>query len=163
MPRRASCQRDVSKARELQRDLCARVARSDYEHGAGRIVVNLDDVRDIDALDGRRIDVDSRVGLVQVVIPTTLDAAVTAHVEGGDIEGPAVVDDSDHGETNAVMEPRHDGRPIVTIDADLKFGKIEILRYDCPDLAITRNGNQDTQDLSSLSWKGGDRVPAACH
>ena len=46
---------------------------------------------------------------------------------------------------------------------ELKFGKIEILRYDCPDLSTPHNGDQANQDLSSLSWKGGDRVPAACH
>jgi hypothetical protein len=141
----------------------AAAVHSHYEHGAGRIVVNLDDVKDIDALDGRSIDIESRVGLVQVVIPTSLDAAVTAHVEGGDIEGPAVVTDTHHGEGHAVMAPRNDGRPVVTIDVELKFGKIEILRYDCPDLTIPRNGDQANQDLSSLSWKGGDRVPAACH
>lgn len=141
----------------------AEAVHSHYEHGAGRIVVNLDDVKDIDALDGRSIDIESRVGLVQVVIPTSLDAAVTAHVEGGDIEGPAVVTDTHHGEGHAVMAPRNDGRPVVTIDVELKFGKIEILRYDCPDLSIPHNGDQANQDLSSLSWKGGDRVPAACH
>ena len=141
----------------------AAAVKSSYEHGAGRIVVNLDDVSDPDELDGRSIDIESRVGLVQVVVPTTVDAAITAHVRGGEIEGPAVVDDADHGSQDAVMDAREDGRPIVTIDVDLRYGKIEILRYDCPQQAIAHEGAQPTQDLSSLSWKGGDRVPAACH
>ena len=120
----------------------AAAVKSSYEHGAGRIVVNLDDVSDPDALDGRSIDIESRVGLVQVVVPTTVDAAITAHVRGGEIEGPAVVDDSDHGSQDAVMDAREDGRPIVTIDVDLRYGKIEILRYDCPQQAIAHEGAQ---------------------
>ncbi len=134
-----------------------------YQHGAGRMVVNLDNVGDITALDGRTIQVESRVGLVQVVVPTSVDAKVSAHVEGGDIKGPGITDDTGNGSQESVMSPRLDGRPLVTIDVDLKFGQIEILRFDCPGVAIARQGDSQSQDLSTMTWKGDNRDPAACH
>jgi phage shock protein PspC (stress-responsive transcriptional regulator) len=141
----------------------ASAVESTYDHGAGRLVVNLSYVDDVDALDGRTIDVDGHVGLIQVVIPTTLDADVSAHVDAGDIRGPATAEDTGNGSEEAVMSARHDDRPIVTIDVDLRFGRIEILRFDCPGLAIAQRGTTDSQDLSTLSWEGSDRDPAACH
>lgn len=138
--------------------------KSTYELGAGRLAVNLDGVGDLQALDGRSIKVKSHVGLVQVIVPTSLDAQITSHVDAGDINGPAITQDEGDGEQRATMEARHDGRPLVTIDVDLKFGKIEILRFDCPQLAIAQTGDTREQDLSTLTWKGEDvRDPPACH
>ena len=137
--------------------------KTTYEHGAGRLVVNLENVDDVSALDGRAITVDSRVGLVQVIVPTSLDAEIRSTVDGGHITGPAVVVNRDHGGQESVMVARHDGRPLVTIDVDLKFGKIEIYRVDCPALGVRRHGDTQQQDLITQTWNGGPRVPAACH
>jgi hypothetical protein len=137
--------------------------KATYEHGAGHIALNLDDVADVDALNGRSIHVDSRVGLVQVMVPTSLDAQITSTVDGGQISGPTVVYDRDHGGEESVMEARHDGRPLVTIDIDLKFGHIEIFRVDCPTLDVRRRGDIQQQDLSTMTWNGDDRDPAACN
>jgi phage shock protein PspC (stress-responsive transcriptional regulator) len=141
----------------------ASAVKQHYEHGAGRIIVNLEDVSDVADLDGRTIDIDSHVGLLQVVVPTTVDAQVTAHIDAGDINGPAVSEDADNGSQRAVMTARHDGRPLVTINTDLTFGQIEVFRFDCPDVAIARRGDTAQQDLSTLTWEGDDRDPAACH
>lgn len=137
--------------------------QSTYEHGAGRMVVNLDGVRDVDALDGRTIHVDSRVGLVQVVVPTSVDAQITSTVDGGQISGPAIVQSRSHGGEEATMDARRDGRPLVTIDVQLKFGQIEIFRFECRSQAIAAQGKNPTQDLSTMTWKGDDRDPAACN
>lgn len=134
-----------------------------YHHGAGRMVVNLEDVRDINRLDGRTITVESRVGLVQVIVPTSLDAEITSQVDGGDIKGPAVTDDTGNGSQESVMSARQDGRPLVTIDVDLRYGQIEILRLDCRGLAVPRHSDTTAQDLSTLTWEGDASDPAACN
>ncbi len=134
-----------------------------YEHGAGRLVLNLDEVSDINNLDGRTIVVDSHVGQVQVIVPTSVDAEIHAHVRGGDIAGAAVTEDVGNGGQDAVISARNDGRPRVVIDVDLTFGEIELFRFDCPDLAIARRGDTSAQDLSTQLWTGGSHAPAACN
>ncbi len=141
----------------------AAAVQSRYEHGAGRLVVNLDEVRDITNLDGRSIVVDSHVGQVQVIVPTSVDAEIRAHVTGGEITGAAVVEDVGNGGQQAVIEARGDDRPHVVIHVDLTFGQIEIFRFDCPGPAVTQRGETRSQDLSTQLWTGGNHVPAACN
>ncbi len=134
-----------------------------YELGAGRIVLHLEEVRDLDALDGRTIVIDSHVGQVQVIVPTSLDAEVRSQVKGGDITGTAVIEDTGNGSQKSVISARGDGRPQVVIDVDLTYGEIEIFRADCPDLAIAQRGDTRSQDLSTQIWQGDNRVPSACN
>ncbi len=141
----------------------AAAVQSRYEHGAGRLVLNLDEVRDITDLDGRSIVVDSHVGQVQVIVPTSVDAEIRAHVTGGEITGAAVTEDVGNGGQQAVIEARGDDRPHVVIHVDLTFGQIEIFRFDCPNLAIAQRGETRSQDLSTQLWTGGNHVPAACN
>lgn len=140
----------------------AAAVEDSYHHGAGRVVVNLDQVRDINKLDGRTIKVDSQVGLVQVVIPTSIDAALTSRVDGGQISGPAVVNDTGNGAQQSVTPAIGDGRPAITIDVALRFGRIEIYRFDCPHLPAAAQGSRG-KPVSTLIWKGNARDPAACH
>ncbi len=141
----------------------AAAVQSRYEHGAGRLVLNLDEVRDIANLDGRSIVVDSHVGQVQVIVPTSVDAEIRAHVTGGEITGAAVTEDVGNGGQQAVIEARGDDRPHIVIHVDLRFGQIEIFRFDCPGLAVAQRGDTRSHDLSTQLWTGGSLVPAACN
>ena len=141
----------------------ATAVKSSYEHGAGRVVLNLDEVQDVTALDGRTIIVDSHVGQVQVIVPTSVDAEIRAHVRGGEITGMAATTDVGNGGQEAVISARGDGRPRLIIDVDLTFGQIEIYRFDCPGLPIAQRGDNKAHNLSTQIWEGDNRDPAACN
>ena len=134
-----------------------------YEHGAGRMVLHLEEVRDLANLDGRTIHLDARVGEVEVIIPTVLDAAVTANVEGGDINGPTSMRNLDNGGEQAWIDARFDGRPHVTVDVDLTYGQIQIRRFDCPGTVVPQQSSNASANLSTLTWTGDGHVPAACN
>jgi hypothetical protein len=140
----------------------AAAVKDSYHHGAGRVVVNLDQVRDINNLDGRTIKIDSQVGLVQIVVPTSIDAALTSRVDGGKISGPAVVHDLGDGSKESVRPASGDGRPSITIDVTLRFGQIEIYRFDCPHLPTPAQSGHG-HPFSTFIWNGDPRDPAACH
>ncbi len=138
--------------------------RSTYEHGAGLIIVRLDDVQDPTALDGRVIDVDSSVGQVDVIVPSSMDATIRAHVDGGEITGPASIGPRSGGSQSASLIPRDDDDPDVTINIELTFGQINIMRADCPGdrKSAARTGIFSTyQSFDPIS--GGTRVPSACN
>lgn len=138
--------------------------RSSYRHGAGLIVVRLDDVQDPTALDGRLIDVESSVGQVDVIVPSSVDATIRAHVDGGEITGLSDIAPRRGSSQTATLVPRDDADPNVTIDIELTFGQINILRADCPgDVhSAARTGIFSTyQPFDALS--GGTRVPSACN
>ncbi len=136
---------------------------STYEHGAGRMVVHLEEVRDLADLDGRTIHVDAHVGEVEIIIPTSLDADVRAEVDGGDIKGAASIRNLDNGGQQAAIDPSFDGRPRVSIDVDLTFGQIEIRRFDCPGSAALLQSPTASSNFSTLTWIGDGHVPAACN
>ncbi len=146
------------------RPTAAADVRSTYEHGAGLLIVRLDDVQDPTALDGRVIDVDSSVGQVDVIVPSSVDATISAHVDGGEITGPTYVGTRSGGSQSATLVPRDDDDPDVTIDIELTFGQINIMRADCPGdgNSAARTGIFSTyQPFDALS--GGTRVPSACN
>lgn len=144
----------------LYRPLAADEVRSSYEHGIGHLVVHLDDVSDVARLAGRDIVVDMSVGRLDIIIPTSLDATITAHVRGGEINGPPMADRRDSGSESATVTPVDDADPNVTIDIDLQFGQINLMRVDCP-------GDTDSAAKTGLDLTyeptGGTRVPAACN
>jgi phage shock protein PspC (stress-responsive transcriptional regulator) len=59
--------------------------RATYEFGGGRFTLDLSDVSDIDALDGREVSVDGVGGQVEVIVPDGMDVSVQAQVVGGDV------------------------------------------------------------------------------
>ena len=97
-----------------------------YEIGAGELVLDLTDVSDLDALDGRTIVVRGQFGHLEVIVPTELDVTVRAVVNGpGSIvlfghksEGIDVSDTRSMGD-------RLDA-PDLTIVSELNFGEIEV-------------------------------------
>lgn len=130
--------------------------REEYQHGAGHITVHLEEVADLDRLDGRTIDIEGAVGQIRLIVPTSLDATITAQVDGGDIDGAPSVQDFDDGYQRAVLTPTDDGDPDITINLDLRFGEIEIYRFDCA-------GTSASAGQSTNEWIGDDRESAACN
>ena len=86
-----------------------------YDFGGGRFTLDLSDVTDVEALDGRDIAIDGVGGRVEVIVPDGMDVEVTAQVVGGD---------------SRVFDQRRDGFDI-TQNGFLDGGD------DVPDMSIT--------------------------
>ena len=95
--------------------------RSDYEHGFGRLELDLADVSDPDALLGRTIDVETGFGETVVVVPDGVAVRVRAHVDAGDLE---VLGERDSGIRRTLTVPAT-GRAL-TLDVDHGFGRVEV-------------------------------------
>lgn len=144
----------------IYRPATADAVRSTYQHGAGRIVVHLENVADVRALDGRTLTVDSSVGQVEVIVPSSVDATIHAHVRGGEIRGATATNRLGDGEEEASITPVDTPAPDVTIDIDLRYGQIDLMRLHCPG----DTGNPATTGLDrTYEPTGGTRVPAACN
>lgn len=98
-----------------------------YSIGTGELVVDLSEVTDPEALDGRDLTVSGEVGRLEVVLPRELDAGVDA-----DVDGPGGYDlfGQQGGGIDWTRHASHDGgpdAPAVTIDADLSVGEITVI------------------------------------
>ena len=97
-----------------------------YQISSGELIVDLTNVTDLQALDGRTIRVTADVGRIEVIVPDGLDTDVTADVDGpGDIR----LFGEETGGIDIDMNRSHDGGtdvPRITIDADLSVGQIEV-------------------------------------
>ena len=65
-----------------------------YDFGGGELVLDLSDVSDVDALDGRDIAIDGFGGRVEVIVPEGMDVDVQAQLVAGDTR---VFDKSQNG------------------------------------------------------------------
>ncbi len=97
-----------------------------YSVGAGEIVLDLTGVSDLDALDGRTVQVRGDVGHLEVIVPDGL--AVRAHA---DVHGPGDIrlfgsDDGGVDISRTAGVQTGTGAPLLTIDADLSVGQIEV-------------------------------------
>nr|WP_197025838.1 PspC domain-containing protein [Nocardioides sp. URHA0020] len=107
------------------RPLTAAGVESDYQVDAGEIVLDLRDVADLTALDGRTIAVRGDVGHLEVILPPGLGARVNASVDG---PGNIQVFDRENGGINTTMTAFEGSvsDPRITINADLGVGAIEV-------------------------------------
>ena len=96
-----------------------------YEFGAGRFTLDLSDVSDIEALDGRDISIDGVGGEVEVIVPDGMDVDVRAQVVGGDIR---LFDQRTDGfdRTLTAFRDAGDGVPDMSITIDLVGGEITV-------------------------------------
>lgn len=85
-----------------------------YDFGGGEFTLDLSDISDVDALDGREIAIDGFGGQVEVIVPDGMDVSVETQVVGGD---------------SRVFDRRQDGFDI-TVDNSLDGGD------EVPDLSI---------------------------
>jgi phage shock protein PspC (stress-responsive transcriptional regulator) len=92
----------------------------------GEIVLDLRNVADLDALDGRTLDLEATFGRVEVILPPGLSATVDAEIHGG---GHIELFGSERGGFGVSDDVRHDGgvgAPEITIEADVTFGEIQV-------------------------------------
>jgi hypothetical protein len=131
--------------------------RPSYRLGVGALKLELQDVTDIEDLDGKATTIEARFGGVLVIIPSTVAATVNATVDHGDIKGAPTTQDRDNGGEHALLTPVADGRPEMTITVHLKYGEITIERAGCP-------GSRQPQAGESVKeWGGQTNVAAACN
>ena len=89
--------------------------RDSYDFGGGEFTLDLSDVSDVDALDGRDIAIDGVGGRVEVIVPRGMDVSVETQVVAGD---------------SRVFDRRQDGFDIA-VDNVLDGGD------EVPDLSLT--------------------------
>ncbi|HWM73787.1 MAG TPA: PspC domain-containing protein [Nocardioides sp.] len=94
-----------------------------YELFAGKIDLDLSDVRDIENLDGRHIDVEAVFGQIVVTVPDDVDVEVDADVDGG--ETRLFGEDESHSNSSR-HSARTVGAPVLTIDIELALGEITV-------------------------------------
>jgi phage shock protein PspC (stress-responsive transcriptional regulator) len=117
---------EVDGADITRRPLVAADVPSSLDTSAGEIILDLTDVADLAALDGKQINLDADIGRIEVIVPEGLSVRVDATVDGpghlelfGDERGGIEIDD----------QVRHDagpGTPEISIDAEISVGEIKI-------------------------------------
>lgn len=115
-----------------ERPLAAAGVQARYEMDAGELRLDLSDVRDLAALDGRSIHLDGDVGRIEVIVPRGLDVQATGTVSG---PGHVLIFGQDRGGIDTTYVGTHDGgqdAPALTIDAELSIGEIEVRLASVP-------------------------------
>jgi phage shock protein PspC (stress-responsive transcriptional regulator) len=135
----------------------ASALQSTYRMGIGRFTLDLEQVRNIEALQGRSISLNQRIGQLRVVIPSSVAAMVDATVDHGSVDGPATVQSLDEGGERARMRPDPAGRPVITVHLHVAYGDIRIERVVCPGAAPVVPG-----ETTSIWNEGSSYVPPAC-
>ena len=101
--------------------------RDSYRIDGGELVVDLSDVGNVAALDGRTISVSGDAGRIEVVVPDEADVEVEATMEG---PGGYDLFGTRGGGIEWTRTASHDadavGAPTLTIDAELAVGEIEV-------------------------------------
>src|SRR4051812_12280358 len=97
-----------------------------YDVQTGEVVLDLTDVRDLQALDGRTVTVSVDVGQIEVRVPAGI--TVRAHA---DIDGPGNIElfGNEHGGIDTVDSAVHRGgagAPVLRLDTDLSVGQITV-------------------------------------
>ena len=93
---------------------------------AGAIEVDLSNIRDIERLDGRSIDVEANAGQIVVILPAGVDVAVEADVT---VAGEVTVLGETRGGMGVSVDRLVDGgtdAPSLEIDVNLVVGEIEV-------------------------------------
>lgn len=99
--------------------------RERYEIGAGELTLDLTGVSDLDALDGRTIDVEGGMAAIVVLLPEGIDAEVEARIGLGEAKLFGDVQEGGGIETSN----SHDGGndvPEITLDLQLGVGEIDV-------------------------------------
>lgn len=95
-----------------------------YEIGIGHLVLDLRQVADPAALDGKTITLNGQIGQIEVIVPDNIDVTAVGDVSGaGEI---TIFGRSDHGDNAHVLNNHEAPEPIahITINADLNLGEI---------------------------------------
>jgi hypothetical protein len=103
----------------------AAALRDDYEVGFGEVVVDLREISDPAALDGRRLDLEAGIGTVRVYVPDTLDIDLDASVGAGSISALGF---QRGGLQTSLEVAEHTARPDLILDIDVTVGDVEVIR-----------------------------------
>lgn len=111
-----------------ERPLVAADLDPSYRVGAGELVVDLTDVADLAALDGRTLELDVSVGSIRVLVPEDLAVRVDAAAHGpGSIDLFGQSRDGIDTTFEQTFDPRPgDDLPLLTIDAEVNLGEIKV-------------------------------------
>jgi hypothetical protein len=122
----ATVTQEVDGADITRRPLVAADVPSSLDTSAGEIILDLTDVADLAALDGRHVTLDADIGRIEVIVPEGLSVRVDATVDGpghlelfGDERGGIEIDDQ-------VRHNAGPGTPEISIDAEISIGEIQI-------------------------------------
>jgi phage shock protein PspC (stress-responsive transcriptional regulator) len=94
-----------------------------YEVAAGEIILDLREVADLDALDGRTIELDSTFGRIEVIVPDGLDVDADAVV---DAAGHTALFGDDRDGSDSYSHDGGDDVPRLHIAAEVTFGEIVV-------------------------------------
>lgn len=97
-----------------------------YSVTAGRIQLDLTQVRDLQNLDGRRLAVDAEAGEIVVIVPDGVDVDVDASIRfGGEVEVDGYVENGNRVDVNRQIDGGDDV-PQIDLELDLLVGHIEV-------------------------------------
>jgi len=98
--------------------------QSNYDFGAGELVLDLSKVDDVEALDGRNIRIEGGAGRIELIVPADMDVDVSGQVGG---PGAVTLFGNQQGGIDTSAQGFHNGgpdAPTLTIDAELGVGEI---------------------------------------
>ena len=110
--------------KQVERPTTAAAVHSDYHLDMGDLVVDLTRVGNLEALDGRTIDVSGGIGQLDIRVPAGVTVVTHSQISG---PGGITAFGQDTGGINTTVDSTHDagaGAPTLTIDADLHVGAI---------------------------------------
>jgi hypothetical protein len=116
----------VDGADITRRPLTAADVPSRLDTSAGEIILDLSDVADVAALDGKHVELDTDFGRIEVIVPAGLSVRVDANVDG---PGSLDLFTNERGGIGIDDQVRHDagpGTPEISIDADISVGEIYV-------------------------------------
>jgi phage shock protein PspC (stress-responsive transcriptional regulator) len=93
---------------------------------AGEIVLDLSEVQDVAALDGKDVDLQADVGRIVVIVPDGLSVLVDANIDG---PGHLELFGNERGGIEIGDQVRHNagiGTPELSIDANVSIGEIKV-------------------------------------
>ncbi len=98
--------------------------RSTYDIGIGELRLDLSEVSDVEALDGRRVTLTGDLASIEVIVPAGVDVIATGDISGGG--SVEIFGDTEDGDSPNLTGELEGGLavPTLTIDAGLDFGDI---------------------------------------
>jgi phage shock protein PspC (stress-responsive transcriptional regulator) len=110
--------------RQVERPVAVADVHGTYHLDMGDLVVDLTRVRNLQALDGRTIEVSGGVGQLDIRVPAAVTVVTHSRISG---PGGITTFGEDTGGIDTTVDSTHDagtGAPTLTIDADLHIGAI---------------------------------------
>ena len=111
-----------------ERPTSAAAAQDEYSLDTGEVIVDLSDVRDVEALDGRSIEVHTGIGRVEVILPKGVDVTVDGRVEGPGHLALLGRDEGGVGLEDHVTLDGGEDVPQLDLEAWVGIGEVEVTR-----------------------------------